>query len=78
VQARLSAVTKAGVLVDGRSPTDPHLMDYECYLSRRFQEEGSASILLNDNLVRGVSAVSRRRVPAREQQRSAVERVSHR
>src|SRR5919112_4318509 len=76
VQARLSAVTKAGVLVDGRSPTDPRPMNYECFLSGRFQEEGSTSMLLNDNLVRGVSAVSRRRVLAREQQRSAVERVS--
>ena len=67
MQARLSAVTKAEVLVDGRSPTDPHPMNYECFLSRRFQEEGSTSMLLNDNLVRGVSAVSRRRVLAREQ-----------
>jgi len=67
VQVRLSAVTKAGVLVDGRSPTDPHPMNYECILSRRFREGGTTSMLLNNNLVRGVSALSRRKVPTREQ-----------
>jgi hypothetical protein len=73
VQVRLSAVTKAGVLVDGRSPTDPHPMHYECILSRRFREGGTTSMLLNNtmflnnNLVRSVSALSRRRVPTREQ-----------
>jgi hypothetical protein len=67
VQVRLSAVPKAGVLVDGRSPTDPRPMKYECCLSRRFREGGSTSMLLNNNLVRGVSALSRRRVPTREQ-----------
>ena len=67
MKVRLSAVSKAGVLVDGRSPTDPCPMNYECCLSRRFREGGSTSMLLNNNLVRGVSALSRRRVPTREQ-----------
>jgi hypothetical protein len=67
VQVRLSAVSKARVLVDGRSPTDPRPMKHECCLSRRFWEGGSTSMLLNNNLVRGVSALSRRRVPTREQ-----------
>ena len=73
MQVRLSAVPKAGVLVDGRSPTDPRPMNYECCLSRRFREGDSTSMLLNNtmflnnNLVRSVSALSRRRVPTREQ-----------
>ena len=73
MEIRLSAVPKAGVLVDGRSPTDPRPMKYECCLSRRFREGGSTSMLLNNtmllnnNLVRGVSALNRRRVPTREQ-----------
>ena len=67
MQVRLSAVSKAGVLVDGCSPTDPRPMNYECCLTRRFREGGSSSMLLNIDLVRGVSALSRRRVPAREQ-----------
>lgn len=67
MQARLSAVSKAQVLVDVRSPTDPRPMNHECCLSRRFREGGSTSMLLNSNLVRRVSALSRRRVPAREQ-----------
>ena len=74
MQVRLSAVPKAGVLVDGRSPTDPHPMNFECFLSRRFREGDSTSMLLNNTmllnnnlLVRGVSALSRRRVPTREQ-----------
>ena len=73
MQVRLSAVPKAGVLVDGRSPTDPRPMKYECCLSRRFREGATTSMLLNNtmflnnNLVRSVSALSRRRVPTREQ-----------
>ena len=73
MQVRLSAVPKAGVLVDGRSPTDPRPMKYECCLSRRFRDGGTTSMLLNNtmflnnNLVRSVSALSRRRVPTREQ-----------
>jgi hypothetical protein len=73
VHVRLSAVPKAGVLVDGGSPTDPRPMKYECCLSRRFREGGTTSMLLNNtmflnnNLVRSLSALSRSRVPTREQ-----------
>ena len=67
MQVRLSAVSNAGMLVDRRSPTDLRPTNYECCLSGRFREEGSTSMLLDNNLVRSVGALSRRRAPAREQ-----------